>query len=147
MKVYALSSGSYSDYRVEAIFRNKADAQAVAATEGFYYDVEEYVILEEPAKQRMLYTIHADRRSGYGRNWTSEVEGGWKLAEVKRLVWPWDCTHRGNLRAKIVHKADRAKGYDDLWFTVEGWDEEACRKVVYDTITKLKAIQEGVADG
>ena len=147
MKVFALSSGSYSDYRVNAIFRNEVDAKAVAETEGWYYDVEEYELYEETPVQRMLFTIHADRRRSAGREWTSEVESGWRLEERQRLVWPWDCTHPKNLRAKIIAKAGSAAKFDDLWFTVEGWDEEACRKVVFDTITRLKAIQEGVTDG
>jgi hypothetical protein len=146
MKVYLLTEGSYSDYRVNAVFRNKVDADAVAGTEGNYYDVEEYDLLDEVPVRRRLYTIHADRRRSALRDWTSEVDGGWMLEERSRLVWPWDCGHPKNLRAKITYKASSAAKFDDLWFTVEGWDEEACRKVVFDTITKLKAIQEGISD-
>ena len=145
MKIFALSSGSYSDYKVNALFRNEDDAKAVIATQDYGFEIEEYDLFEETPKRRMLYHITASRRNN-GLRWTSEIEGGWRLAEWDRLVWPWDCSHPKNLRAKITYKAPSNYGYDNLWFTVEGWDGEACRKVVYDTITKLKAIHEGVAD-
>jgi hypothetical protein len=154
MKVYLLTEGSYSDYRVNVAFRNKADADAVAATEDSYFDVEEYDLLDEVPVRRMLYAVHADRRplAHRGRTseveggWTSEVEGGWRIVETQRLVWPWDCAHPKNLRAKITSKASSAAKFDNLWFSVEGWDGEACRKVAFDTITKLKAIQGGISD-
>ena len=145
MKIFALSSGSYSEYRINALFRNEDDAKAGIATEDYGFEIEEYDLLEETPKRRMQYTITASRRDN-GLRWTSEIEGGWRLSELERLVWPWDSDLPKNLRAKITHKAQSNYGYESMWFTVEGWDGEACRKVVYDTITKLKAIHEGVAD-
>ena len=157
-KIYLLTSGSYSDYRVEAAFANEEDAKAVAKSQDTYhrdagFDVEEYVIYESIPERRVKYEVSADHRAAnvirahHGGPATSEVEGGWSLWESSRPLWPWEWDIPANCRAKShtgnldLTPAPNGRIRDERWwFRVDGWDEEAVRKVVYDTITRCKAV-------
>jgi hypothetical protein len=148
--VYAATSGFYSDYRVHALFETKELAEEVAnidnAGKGGWGDmsVEGFVLYDAVPQRRVKHTLTvADRKD----HWSGEsipLEGGWFVGEVERLLWPWDFDIPKNCRAKVNrHGLKMKKGWRT--FSVEGWDKDACKKAVYDTLTQIKAEDEGIA--
>lgn len=68
--IYIVTSGSYSDYSINEVFANKADAERYAATVA--YDeghVEEYELRESlPAEQRTLHQMSTGITADGARN-------------------------------------------------------------------------------
>lgn len=48
MKVYIVTSGSYSDYMIEKVFSNKAAAEEYKKWHNLINDIEEYEVYDEP---------------------------------------------------------------------------------------------------
>jgi hypothetical protein len=48
MKVYAVSSGDYSDYRIDAVYSTKERAEAFINGATTTYDIEEWELDQDP---------------------------------------------------------------------------------------------------
>jgi len=69
MKVYVVTSGSYSDYRIEAIFENKEDAEALANVLSDGNGVDEW----EANKQKVvpLWSIWMEKNGDLAEDYVS----------------------------------------------------------------------------
>jgi hypothetical protein len=56
-KIYIVTSGEYSDYRIEAVFTTKEKAVSYVEQHGTYYNIEEYDLDEEVEKKTQLWNI------------------------------------------------------------------------------------------
>jgi hypothetical protein len=128
VKVYGLSRGDYSDYRVCAIFKNRADAEAVGP--GFN-EVEEYDLMESPPEKRVVYYAHAQAP-------------GWEVSEQKRVEWPWDTDFLPDNGRPFVHEWHPV-GIFPYRISVRGLDAESVRKALFDRAAQIRAEQEGIA--
>ena len=127
MKVYALSRGSYSDYSVVAIFRDREHAEAVVDTNDFN-DVEVYELYEGPVTRKIVY--HAESKWERGTNeW---IERRWKW-----MVWPWDDNY--DIRRPVVHSHPSGK---PIYVSVAGPVEEEVAKALGDRMAQIKAQRE-----
>lgn len=142
-RVWAVSSGSYSDYRVHAVFSSEEAADAVCAAENrgsSYgdYGVEEYVLYDKAPERFVEYTVTVGRRpeDRFGDP-TSAIDGGFYLWESERLVWPWEASTSKNMRPTATRY-----GRDGI--TVRGRDAESVRKTVHDAIARVKAEEAGL---
>ena len=129
MKVYALSRGSYSDYSIVALFRDKKDAQAAIDTgKRDFNDVEVYDLYEGPVTQKIVY--HAELRWDRGTNeW---IERRWTWA-----IWPWDENYL--LKRPVVHSHPDKK---PVYVSVAGPVEEEVAKALHDRMAQIKAQRE-----
>lgn len=142
--VWAVSSGSYSSYRVHAIFATEAAAQSVCdiengTTSGWGdYAVESFELLDG-AERHVDYEIKVDRtpRGAFSEP-TSFLEGGFYLWESERLRWEWESPTPRNGRPKATR-------WRNGGMIVIGRDREAVRKSVYDTIAQVRAQEAGIA--
>jgi len=90
-KVHAVSSGTYSDYRVHALFRRKRDAEAaiiqLAGSEDFYSSgslrVESFHLFDK-GEPVVPVPWHALRVNIWDDGRTGEVE------ERNEAKWPWE---------------------------------------------------------
>lgn len=79
MKVYLVTSGSYSDYTVEAVFADREDAEKVVDAEGGSlkdWFVEEHDLIDHPVEWTFVY------RRGISYD-------GEPYLHIDH-VWPWD---------------------------------------------------------
>jgi hypothetical protein len=140
-KIWAVSSGSYSDYGVHAMFETEELAKAVAGYDN-YYDVEEFILYDEVPAKVPRYTVYVAQTKSL-QSWgmdrdadTVAIEGGWHILERNRQEWPWDWdppTKRPQFRGTSVHD-----NYRGRWtFFYEGRDGGQCRKAAYDKIREL----------
>lgn len=56
-KIYIVTSGEYSDYRIDAVFTTKEKAVEYVEQNGTNYDIEEYNLDEEVEKKTQLWSI------------------------------------------------------------------------------------------
>jgi hypothetical protein len=56
-KIYIVTSGEYSEYKINAVFSTKEKANAYIQQHGTYYDIEEYDLDEEVEKKSQLWSI------------------------------------------------------------------------------------------
>lgn len=138
-KVWAVSSGSYSDYRVHAIFSTEAAAQKAHETDTFL-DVEEYELYDDVPERQVSYHIRATRnRAGlrFDSNVTM-VEGGWYISEWQNVNWPWDYSYHKTKRPEFTSSyIDNIKHKDNWTFQFSGSDQQAVRRAVYDKVREL----------
>lgn len=133
-KMWAISSGSYSDYRVDAVCESKEIAEAVAAkmnlleSRGYdEYGVEELPVLDESIHRVIVHHMNVEIRDAGGtgseRQWDTPV---WSFDEdAVEVAWRW-------VRAPMYNgKAGRL----DVW----GTDRERVRKVLGDQRAMLMA--------
>lgn len=126
MRAYVVSTGSYSDYSVAAVFADKALAEAHARDIGGN-DVEEYDFLTEAPTRFTVYSKSNDTYQGpEPREWTymawSYNRGLYKRAEVTE----WAGRFGPSLR-------------------VVGWSQAAVRKAFDDRYALIQAKTAGVA--
>jgi len=129
MKVYVVTSGSYSDYHIEAVFARRAPAKVVA--KDLVGNVEEYDVLDALPVRTTLYTVHLVR----GPNWLSD-----RSIQVERYqstVWPWQYMV-SELGGKPYRVYDR-----DGWPSVVGTDKGIVEKV----FKELRAVRDAEAAG
>lgn len=113
-KVWAISEGSYSDYRVLAVCTTKEVAKAIA-DQCSWYGVEEFTFYDEPVTPESWWkaTIETGKfHHGRARCW-----------RVKS--WPWDNYGKPPLVAAEVTKAGRQN-----CVTFAGQDEDAVRELL-----------------
>lgn len=56
-KIYIVTSGEYSDYRIDAVFTTKEKAVDYVEQHGTRYSIEEYELDEEVEKKTQLWTV------------------------------------------------------------------------------------------
>lgn len=137
-KIWAVSSGEYSDYRVEAMFETKELAEEVAKLDAF--EVEEYTVYDAvPSKvgQHIIYVSQKTSAWSMGDDpATVAVDGGWFILERHFERWPWDyapADTRPRLSATYMHDTHRGR-----WaFFYEGPNVDTVRRAVYDKIREM----------
>lgn len=72
-KIYIVTSGEYSDYRIDAVFTTKEKAVDYVEQHGTRYDIEEYDLDEEVEKKTQLWSVEFSVEDGelYEANPTS----------------------------------------------------------------------------
>jgi hypothetical protein len=119
--VYAATSGSYSDYAVDALFERREDAERYVAA-GLAEDIEEIPLYAEMPQLYTVYTATIGKR-GPGRS-------------------------VGQLRTTSYVTTDEPEhktGDSDWMVTAEGPDRERVVKSVRDRYARWKAQQEGIS--
>ena len=123
MKVYAVSSGFYSDYTVHVLFTDKALADAHAeATTG---RVEEFEMLDKAPERFMVYSISNSSLYGVGE------EREWAYS-----AWSYQ---------SYLYKRVDLQEWGDATIQVTGTDHAAVRKTFYDRKAQRAAEKEGIA--
>lgn len=140
MKVYIATSGSYSDYRIDNVFLNEADAKAYtdAQIHGRSWadaSYDEWDVHEGPVERRTKYSLMwwphlPDKESSstalpnpYTRDYTED----WSPV-VTQLKHYWD--HIDVHDFDVLH--------------VEGWDKQAVLKVYSEQRATYLARKEGI---
>ncbi|MCP9947234.1 hypothetical protein [Actinomadura madurae] len=108
MKVWIATSGSYSDYRIEAVFAREEDARAFELGEDF----EEYEVHDGPLEVRDWWTLRwfPQGQAGADPYETSDRRAFDGHPNYARHEWLKDSRHVPHL-------------------IVQGWDLERVRKV------------------
>lgn len=133
--MWAISSGSYSDYRVTAVCESKEIAEATVAKMNLLegnssydeYGIEELPVLDESIHRVIIHHMNVEIRDAGGtgaeRQWNTPV---WSFdEEAVEVAWRW-------IRAPMYNgKAGRL----DVW----GTDQERVRKVLGDQRAMLMA--------
>ena len=123
MKVYVLTEGEYSDYRVNAVFSSQTAANA-AKDAGAGESIEEFELYDAVPPQTILY-IH-ERLNGRES----------RRAEIR---WPWDIW-------QDPAPSERPRFYEwDHGRRVYGTDEAAVEKAWQDREAEERAKAEGLA--
>lgn len=132
-KVWTVTSGAYSDFRVEAIFETEADAK-VAVANGFGEDVNEMTLY--PAGSRPQKRIEWRVWATVGDKPENDQE------PYDRLGIEWNLID--SKRAPKRPRVDQRK--TGLGVTVTAWssDREAALKAVSDRYAQPKAEREGL---
>lgn len=125
MKVYAVSSGTYSDYTVHELYESREDAEAIAKV--FGYEVEEFDYY--PAGSRP--TIYKSYSARIYKHDTSTYRARAGQLDVRDF----------NVTEEPKHNA----GEWDAMFYADGPDRERVVKSVTDRYAAWKAQQEGIA--
>lgn len=138
--IWALTSGAYSDYRVDALFETKELAEAVMRLDPSYYELTSFPLHQQMPVRSMHHQIGVQRRAPWsGQTGVTEIRGGWWLIEVSRPEWPWDWSPvrlrgTGDLKPRTGFSRDLVR------FTYEGTDREACLKAAHDKIREWNDI-------
>jgi hypothetical protein len=144
-KVYALSAGSYSDYRVLALFPTRKLAKEAAAAERLAdswahdADVEEFYLYDEVPEHVTVWRIHQDLMD----DGTEGEKREWAITEL-----PW--SHYENIEAlekRPVTRFVRAPIHQGRGGRLEvmGLDQTAVRKVFSDRKAEIVAAREGIS--
>lgn len=134
--IYLLTSGSYSDYSVEAVFTDKAEAERVAEVlnQSSYesYGVEDFPLVSERMEHVLQLQLNFTDTAAYG--WSRPPVERYMEAERIRRIFPWQeesCDFRSHTSA--------------FGFVVEGTDIERVRKVYSERRAEWIAKAEGIA--
>ena len=128
MKVYAATSGEYSDYRVRHIFAREEDARAYALGD----DVEEFELREGPVEVRSWHTLRWDAGKP-----DRKAEGGLSAGN------PWTYSQRRDFGGNAQHAEHEWAG-NGLWLLVSGWDPHLVRKVYSEQRAQYEAAKAGL---
>jgi hypothetical protein len=133
-RLYALTSGEYSDYRVLAVFMSRDHAEAAAALDveidgsgyGAANEIRETIpYFIEPAREGVQIKGQFHVKDG-------AVVGSYPREETR--VGEWVLERSGPCAAYLVHN-----GQSWFWLKVEGLDVERCRKVYSEKRAQLVA--------
>lgn len=133
MKVYIATSGSYSDYRIEHVFRREEDAStyADALSEGGW---DGYEVLEGPVERRTWYQL----------TWWPHLAGF--------VANPHTFHHTEDFipTRQLTHTWSKNFSYKDgvnlpPVLKVEGWSEQDVLKVYSEQRAMYLAAQEGIS--
>lgn len=120
-EVYIVTSGEYSDYRIEAVFTDKALAERHA--ERLSGSVETCALLTRKPVKRRVYSVAVN-------------EAGEEVNRYEQLEWSYEARFGANvrtLRSRIVSVIARSpRGYD------------VALKVARDALAKAKAERAGL---
>lgn len=136
MKVYIVTTGSYSDYQIQRVLTDKERAEKLAAAwdATSFYDraqVQEWETDEQPDTLARQWVEGEGLL--YGCQWTP---GPGFEPDYDIDGWTYEGDHPG--KATVVEATDR-------FVRVIGTDEMAVRKTIYDTVTQVRARAEGIA--
>lgn len=123
-KVYVVTRGSYSDYRIMAVFADPELAKAHASSVGG--EVEEYPLFEQSPKRTAVYfksTGHFDHLG--------------EPHEHSSVMWEYEAAEYSP-RARVIE-------YGRNGLRAEGRNKEAVRKAFDDRWAQLAARRLGVA--
>jgi len=139
--VYAISSGSYSDYGINYVFRTRDLAEAFLAREegisGWHeYVIEEWELLDELPVRTARYNSYADLEAdgtltnisieGHTLDETSATAD--KERESVTASGPWAPTRRGVIRLGVAGRRSR----------------EEAEKALQDLAARVKAERAGI---
>ncbi len=126
--VYAVTSGEYSDYRVEAIFEMQAGAEQ-AQRAGLGDGIIEITYYPAGAPGPTAVTVW--RAGGEVR-----LDGtGWTNEAYSRTEWTADPTFRPPIRPRVQEHSMHAS----ISVSAEALTKEAAEKAVSDRVAKLRA--------
>jgi|WetSurMetagenome_2_1015567.scaffolds.fasta_scaffold15523_12 hypothetical protein len=126
-KVYVVTEGSYSDYHIVAVFRDRKEAETFVGSN--VDEIEEYELYEKQPVRQVVYYAKAESPD-------------WNVEERSWVAWPWDSYY--GLSRPVADEWPQ----QGLWprrVTVHGSDMGEVRMALYDRIAKIKAEQEGIA--
>lgn len=163
MKVWLVSTGEYSDFRIRAAYATEELARSVAydingGQEWGSAEVHEFEVEQEPPHRlvvremsinyRLMHQLHTDHFHTPDpdpfdcpqTNILRQVEP----YDAKRVYFSWD----GPVAAKDVdvRVTDFRPHRAEIGVWVEGTDHERVARVFYDEAAKAKARLSGVAD-
>lgn len=137
MKVYIVTTGSYSDYQIQQVLTDKERAEKLAAAwnNTAYYGGDAQVTEWETDEQTDTLARQWVQSEVllYGYEWTP-VGAFEQVYDIDG--WTYEGAHPG--KATVVEATDR-------FVKVIGTDEMAVRKTIYDTVTQIRARAEGIA--
>lgn len=136
MKVYIVTTGSYSDYQIRRVLTDKEHAERLAAAWNATSfcggaEVQEWETDEQPDTLTRPWVEGEGLL--YGCQWTP---GPGFEPDYDIDGWTYEGDHPG--KATVVEATDR-------FVRVIGTDEMAVRKTIYDTVTQIRAQAEGIA--
>lgn len=161
-KVYIVTAGSYSDYRIDRVYLDEDEAWAYVNAMGKTWpvdnaDVQEWVvgapavefdgpIWEGEFRQSRVVKTHGDFGQVYGPGWrdlsdpryTGEVEDSYNYREI----W-W--TGEQPPKAKVHHTDLGAYRGGTIYACVRGLSRGHVEKSLQDTVARLKAEKAGIA--
>ena len=140
MKVYIVTSGSYSDYHIDAVTLDKDQAERLAQAVTDYgwdeghvtvWDTDDFKIIDDGMK--LYYVMIFLNETGCDISRISIQE----TSPISSL------THQS--LAFIDHsKFDESNGGGNIQFGVRARDEEHAKKIAYDKFAEWKAQKEGL---
>ena len=124
MEIYIVTSGAYSDYRIDAVFTDKKQAELYCATKRFVdmeieeweADAEKIITDKEPLKYWTMYF------SVFENTCHSLIDRGLVLGDIK----------------EIVRYGTSYGGYEARLTTPVDYEEEKVRKIMHDYIAQWK---------
>ena len=129
MKVYLATAGSYSDYRVRAVFTREEDARAYALAD----DVEEYELHDGPVEVRTWHQL----------SWSTGIPD--RKSDGFALANPNTYENRRDFDGHEKHAEHEWREHPaGPILVVGGWDLARVRKVYSEQRAKYLAEQEGV---
>ncbi len=141
-KVYAISEGSYSDYRVRAIFKTRklaeeaiARARTVSRYDDDWNEVEEYDLYDQVPQPITTYRLTQDL-------WDDGTEGPEYRTVSTAMPWDWDVAPRRPEVRFVRAPIHRDKGGR---LEVAARTEAAARKAFRDRKARWRAEVEGIA--
>lgn len=121
-KVWLVTEGSYSDYRILAVYDNEADANKLENARGYEAGVEEWEVNSLPTRLFTEWKIYFD--ADFNHYKTSGCPG--QLYHSPQLT-----------------KGGRFSAFP-YWVLVCHDDKRTAEKIAYDTIAKFRAEKEGL---
>lgn len=144
-KVWALSSGSYSDYRVLAVYPTRKEAEAAAkimnASDDYGFFAEALPTFTGEPQRVVIYGLHCNIRDDDRRKvdniWTSSGAYAEPEQVADRVEWDVNPLYPERLRRVLVRWVRTHQGGGRL--AVYGTDAEAVRKAFGDNRAALLA--------
>ena len=133
MPVYLATSGEHDDFAVQAVFTNRADAEAYELAD----DVIEHEVHDGPIEVRTWHELR-------WHSWQGDMEE----APGKQVANPAEYTSRVPFRGdpeEVVHTWEPfGKQFPDDWLVlvVKGWDLDAVRRVYSEQRNQRRNGQE-----
>lgn len=145
-RVWAMSSGVYSDYRVHAVFTSKAAAEKAAKLNesdrpyGEEGRVEEFELFDECPTHQTVFKVDC---------YLFE-DGTTKFDEEVETMLPWNHWEKPYLNGRArLKKRDWRTTHNEprrhMFVWAYGWTHESAMKAVADRVAMEKAKLEGVA--
>jgi hypothetical protein len=125
--LWAISSGDYSDYSVNAVFDTEEDARAaIALGLGERLEEMDYYRAGDTPVKREIWQAHSGRINADGSMAIPANEAG--------RMTPWVPSSRPD-RPKVTEERENG----GIWITVEAPSKEMAEKVLHDRVAKARA--------
>lgn len=134
--VYIITSGSYSDYRIDRVYLDRDEAyahvEAYNATEPDEWRQVEEVVTGPPATRV--------EGPGFRAQWKAAIKDDRYIKDTpeKFSIEPHWLSEETRINARIEYR-------NESYVTVLGFSREHVEKVLYDTVAQVKAEKEGLA--